>query len=282
MKRPIVTVVFLALCFGIYAQEAFVSNKLVKVWSTPAGLNVPESSHYNPSDNIIYVSNIVGKHDVKDGEGFISKLNVKGEFIEKEWVKGLNAPKGITCSKTKLYVTDIDRVVEISLSTGKILKEYRNAKSKSLNDVCVAANGRVYVSDDSGDCIFYVGKDSLEVLVQSKDLGGMNGIYASGNLLYLGSKGNLISVDQKTKSITILQEKVGYLDGVEQVAPAVFVTSDWSGHVQLIRVGKGVEKLLDTTPMKINAADLGYIASQKLLLVPTFLDNKIVAYKLSW
>ena len=282
MKTPIVTVVLLVLSFGINAQEAFQSNKLVKVWSTPAGLNVPESSHYNPSDKIIYVSNIVGKHNVKDGEGFISKLNTKGEFIEKEWVKGLNAPKGITCSKTKLYVTDIDRVVEISLSTGKILKEYRNAKSKSLNDVCVASNGRVYVSDDSGDCIFYVGKDSLEVLVQSKDLGSMNGIYASGNLLYLGSKGNFISVNQKTKAITILQEKVGYLDGIEQITPTVFVTSDWNGHVQLITVGKGVEKLLDTTPLKINAADLGYIPSQKILLVPTFLDDKVVAYKLSW
>jgi len=282
MKTTIVTVILLALCLGISAQEGFVSNKLKKVWSTPAGLNVPESSHYNPYDKIIYVSNIVGKHDVKDGEAYISKLNTKGEFIEKEWVKGLNAPKGISCTKTKLYVTDIDRVVEISLSTGKILKEYRNAKSKSLNDVCVAADGHVYVSDDSGDCIFYVGKDSLEVLVQSKDLGSMNGIYASGNLLYLGSKGNFISVNLKTKAITVLQEKVGYLDGIEQVAPTVFVTSDWSGHVQLIRVGKGVEKLLDTTPLKINAADLGYIPSQKILLVPTFLENKVVAYRLSW
>jgi DNA-binding beta-propeller fold protein YncE len=281
MKTPIVTTIFLALCFGISAQEAFQSDKLVKVWSTPAGLNVPESSHYNPSDNTIYVSNIVGKHNVKDGEGFISKINTKGEFIEKEWVKGLNAPKGVTCSKTKLYVTDIDRVVEISLKSGKILKEYRNAKSKSLNDVCVAENGRVYVSDDSGDCIFYVGKDSLEVLVKDKSFGGMNGIYASGNLLYLGSKGNFISVDQNTKAITILQEKVGYLDGIEQIAPTEFVTSDWSGHVQLIEVGKGVEKLLDSTPQKINAADVGYIPSLKLLLVPTFLDNRVVAYKLN-
>jgi len=281
MKTPIVIVVILALCFETIAQEAFQSNKLVKAWSTPAGLNVPESSHYNTFDNYIYVSNIIGKHNVKDGEGYISKLNAKGEFIEKEWVKGLNAPKGIRCTKTKLYVTDIDRVVEISLKSGKILKEYRNSKSKSLNDVCVAANGRVYVSDSDGDCIFYVGKDSLEVLVQSKDLGSMNGIYASGSLLYLGSKGNFISVNQKTKAITILQEKVGYLDGIEQIATNVFVTSDWSGHVQLITVGKGVEKLLNTTPVKINAADLGYIPSLKLLLIPTFLDNKIVAYKLS-
>lgn len=282
MKTPIVTVVLLALSFVISAQEAFQSDKLVKVWSSLAGLNIPESSHYNSFDKTIYVSNIIGKHNVKDGEAFISKLNVKGEFIEKEWVKGLNAPKGISCTKTKLYVTDIDRVVEISLKSGKILKEYRNTKSKSLNDVCVAANGRIYVSDSEGDCIFYVGKDSLEVLIQSKDLGSMNGIYASGSLLYLGSKGNFISVNQKTKVITVLQEKVGYLDGIEQIAPTVFVTSDWSGYVQLITVGKGVEKLLNTTPVKINAADLGYIPSLKLLLIPTFLDNKIVAYKLSW
>lgn len=280
MKTLIFSTVLLFLCLKMSAQEAFVSDKLVKVWSTPTGLNVPESSHYNKYDNTIYVSNIVGKHNVKDGEGFISKLNTKGEFIAKEWVTGLNAPKGIASTKSKLYVTDIDRVVEISLKSGKILKEYRNQKSKSLNDVCVSANGRVYVSDSEGDCIFFIGMDSLEVLIQSKDFGGMNGIYASGNLLYLGSKSNFISVNQKTKTITVLAEKVGYLDGIEQIAGNVFVTSDWSGHVQLIQLGKGVEKLLDTSTIKVNAADLGYISSLKLLLVPTFLDNKVVAYKL--
>lgn len=281
MKPRILIPIVLFLCFKMSAQEAFTSDKLVETWTTPAGLNVPESAHYNRYDNIIYVSNIVGKHNVKDGEGFISKLNTKGEIIEKEWVKGLNAPKGISSTKTKLYVTDMDRVVEISLSTGKILKEYRNAKSKSLNDVCVASNGRVYVSDSDGDCIFYVGKDSLEVLLQSADLAKMNGICAAGDLLYLGSKGNFISVDPKTKTITILQEKVGYLDGIEQVAPSVFVTSDWSGQVQLITIGKGVEKISDTTSLKKNAADLGFIPALKLLLVPTFIDNNIVAYKIN-
>ncbi|HRZ97902.1 MAG TPA: hypothetical protein P5084_10105, partial [Paludibacter sp.] len=186
------------------------------------------------------------------------------------------------CSKTKLYVTDIDRLLEIDLKTGSILKEYRNSKSKSLNDVTVTSKGHVFVSDSDGDCVFHVGKDSLEVFIQSTQLGGMNGIFAKKNLLYLGSKGNFISINQKTKAITVLMEKVGYLDGIEQIAPSVFVTSDWRGQVQLLRIGKGVEKLLDTTPLKINAADLGYIPSQKLLLVPTFLDNQVVAYKLNW
>ena len=280
MKTSIIIAVILLVSVTLYSQEAFVSNRLQKAWTTQPGLNVPESSHFSKYDQTIYVSNIVGKHNVKDGVGFISKLNIKGEFIKKEWVKGLNAPKGIDCSKTKLYVTDIDRVVEVDLKSGKILKTYSNHKIKSLNDISIAANGRVYVSDDSGNCIFYVGKDSLEVFLESDKLGGMNGIFARGDLLYLGSKGNFISVDQKTKAINVLVENVGYLDGIEQIAPAVFVTSDWSGKVQLIRIGKGVEKILDSSTLKINAADLGYIPSEKLLLVPTFLDNHVIAYKL--
>jgi hypothetical protein len=266
--------------FNTYAQEAFVSNKLEKVWETPEGLNIPESSHYNAGDKTIYVSNIVGMHNIKDGIGYISKLNEKGEFITKEWVTGLNAPKGIDCTKDKLYVTDIDRVVEVDLKSGKILKEYKNSKSKSLNDVAVASDGRVYISDSGRNCIFYVGKDSLEVFLESADLKSMNGILAIGNRLYLGSNGNFISIDEKTKEIKVLVEKVGYLDGIEQIAEGKFVTSDWKGIVQLIEVGKGVEKLMDTAPLKINAADLGFIAGKNLLLVPTFSNNKVIAYKL--
>jgi outer membrane protein assembly factor BamB len=271
-----------AICTGqnINAQEAFISSKLEKVWETPEGLDIPESSHYNTADKIIYVSNIVGIHNVKDNNGYLSKLNDKGEFIVKEWVTGLSAPKGIDCSSSKLYVTDIDRVVEIDLKTGKIIKEYKNAKSKSLNDVSVTSDGRVYISDSEGNCIFYIVNDSLEVFLESNELKSMNGIFAKDNLIYLGSNGNFISVDQKTKEIKILVKEVGYLDGIEQIAGGKFITSDWTGNIQLIDVGKGVEKLMEPSPLKINAADLGYIAEQNLLLVPTFNNNKIVAYKL--
>jgi hypothetical protein len=281
--NKIITSVFLVTSMfmgnNINAQEAFISNKLEKVWEVQ-GLDVPESSHYNANDKIIYVSNIVGMHNVKDGIGFISKISDKGEMVKREWVTGLNAPKGIDCTKDKLYVTDIDRVVEVDLKNGKILKEYKNVKSKSLNDVSVASDGRVYITDSGGNCIFYVGKDSLEVFLESPTLKSMNGVFAKGNLLYMGSDGNFISINQKTKEIKVLNKNVGYLDGIEEIAEGKFVTSDWKGNVQLIEVGKGVEKLMDTTPVKINAADVGYIADKKLLLVPTFTDNKVIAYKL--
>jgi len=125
-KANILAAAVLTLSLQVSAQEAFQSSKLQKVWETPEGLNTPESACYNPGDKIIYVSNVAGNPNEKDGIGFVSKINEKGEFIEKQWVKGLNAPKGIGIANDKLYVTDIDEVVEISLKTGKILKKYRS------------------------------------------------------------------------------------------------------------------------------------------------------------
>ena len=264
------------------AQQIFVSDKLEKVWEITTGLNVVESSHYDEATKTIYTSSIVGKYYEKDSIGYISKFSENGKLITKEWIKGLNAPKGISCSKTCLYVTDIDRVLEISLKTGKILKEYRNTKTKSLNDVSVAPNGSVYVSDAEGNCVFQVGKDSLKVLLEGPELEAMNGIYAQNDLVYLGSKSNLISINPKNKELKVVAEKVGYIDGLEQISEGKFIVSNFGGGVKLVVVGKGVEKLIDTEAAKINAADLGYIPGKKLLLVPTFGNNRVVAYKLNF
>lgn len=281
-----ILVVYISVFFAIssqivLAQQTFLNDKLEKSWEISMGLNVVESSYYHEATQTIFTSSIVGVYNIKDSIGYISKYDQNGKLLIKEWVKGLNAPKGISCSQTKLYVTDIDRVLEINLKTGQILKEYRNSKSKSLNDVSVASNGKVYVSDASGNCVFYLGKDSLEVLVEGSDLEAMNGILAVGDMVYLGSKSNLISINPKSKELKVVVEKVGYIDGLVQVAENKFIISNFGGGVKLIEVGKGVEKLIDTEAAKINAADLGYISGKKILLVPTFSNNRVVAYRIN-
>jgi hypothetical protein len=40
------------------------------------------------------------------------------------------------------------------------------------------------------------------------------------------------------------------------------------------------ELLLNTSTEKINAADIKYIPANHLLLVPTFLDNRVMAYEI--
>ncbi len=261
-------------------EQAYQSEKLQKVWETPEGLIVPESSYYNPDDKTIYVSNIVGNPDKKDGVGFISKISDKGKIIEREWVKGLNAPKGIGIANGKLYVTDIDEVVEISLKTGQITKRYKTSRAHSFNDIATDKQGHVYVSEMQKHLVLMVGKDSLEVFAESDQIAGVNGICDYGKEVILGSKGNLIAIDKKTKAIRTLAEKTGYLDGIVVVGKNKVVTSDFRGKVQLIEPGRPIEVLLNTTSQKINAADLGWIPSKQLLLVPTFTNNKIIAFKL--
>ena len=271
------SVAILMICMTLNAQEPFQSSKLTKVWEVNTGLDVPESAFFNPIDSIIYVSNIVGKFDEKDGIGYISKINLKGKMVQKEWVKGLNGPKGMYLTKSKLFITDEDRVLEIGVPSGKILKEYKNSHSKDLNDVTVAPNGKVYVTDSGSDCLFVAGKDSLEVFIQSKEVKGMNGIYSEGNLIYIGAGGKLLSINTNTNAISVLATNVGYLDGLLKIGQGTFITSNWGGTIQLIVLGKTPEKLLES---KIHAADLEYISSKHLLLVPTFTENKLVAYKL--
>jgi hypothetical protein len=268
---------FSMMCTSLHAQESFQSSKLIKVWEVDIGLTVPESAFYNSFDNTIYVSNIVGKFNEKDGIGYISKINLKGELIQKEWVKGLNGPKGMYFTKSKLFITDFDRVLEIEVSSGIILKEYKNSHSKDLNDVTIASNGKVYVTDSGSDCVFVVGKDSLEVFIQSPAVEGMNGIYSEGNLLYIGAGGKLLSINVNTKLISVLATNAGYMDGLLKIGKSTFITSNWSSTIQMIVLGKSPEKLLES---KRHAADLGYIPSKHFILVPTFTENKLVAYKL--
>jgi len=109
MKRIFCFIVIFIFCISITAQKNFQSTKLTKVWELNSGLNVLESAFFNPNDNTIYVSNIVGKFDVKDSIGYISKINLKGEMVQKEWVKGLNGPKGMNFTKSELFITDEDR-----------------------------------------------------------------------------------------------------------------------------------------------------------------------------
>src|ERR671911_170854 len=75
------------------AQE---SDQVQKLWETPAQLKTPESVLYEPTESVLFVSNMDGKPDEKDGQGFISKVSpTNGTIIELNWVAGLNAPKGM-------------------------------------------------------------------------------------------------------------------------------------------------------------------------------------------
>ena len=116
-------------------QQEVGQIKIKKLWETPANFKNPESVAFAPNQNVLFVSNVNGKPDQKDQNGFISKVSPSnGSIIELNWVTGLNAPKGIAISNdgSKLYVSDITDLVEIDIASGKIIKRFNVPGSSFL------------------------------------------------------------------------------------------------------------------------------------------------------
>ncbi|ADB36438.1 SMP-30/gluconolactonase/LRE family protein [Spirosoma linguale] len=256
--------------------------KLVKVWETDSTLRTPESVLYD-GNNTLYVANIDGKPDGLDGSGFISKVTLDGKIENLRWTSGLNAPKGMGLHKNRLYVTDIYRLVCINTLTGQAEKTWDGVgKDAFLNDVTVAKDGTVYVSDNRNDKIYRLKDDKWEVWLEGEQLNKPNGVLAVGkNKLMIGSTkiGALRTVDVDTKAITTLADGMAATDGIVPEGKGNYFVSDWNGQLFHVNADGTKEQLMDTRGQKINSADIEYVANKKLLVVPTFYRNTLVAYR---
>lgn len=265
-----------------------------EVWATDTTLETPESVLYDPEDAILFVSNIGGKNpEEKDDNGFISKVSLDGKIENLKWVTGLNAPKGMGLLGENLYVTDIDRLVEINTETGEITETWPVEGAKFLNDIAAdTVNNTLYVTDMSENKIYKFKDGALKVWIDSS-LSGPNGVYVHDGKLYLASNGDQTfkSIDLNTKSIMTIATGIGAGDGVEYTGmDDEFLVSDWNGQVYLLDTEPNADEekedimdnstVINTKDQKVNSADIGFIKGQNILLVPTFFDNRVVAYKI--
>lgn len=274
MKKFYYTLLSLVLLIptGLSAQ------KLEKIWEISDGLKTPESVIYNEETNLIYVANINGQPAEKDGNGFISVLTADGKMKKAEWVTGLNAPKGMAIFKNKLYVSDIDELVEIDIEKAAIVARYNAPGSIFLNDVTVTANGIVFASDNRAVKIYILNDTKLSVWKEGEPFKNPNGLFAEGEKLFVGDM-NIYEVDLKTKATKILIEDGGGVDGLEKNEKGEFVFSNWPGRIFIQRGGQTI-KLHDSVEKEINTADIDFATKLNLVLVPTFFNNKIVAYRI--
>jgi hypothetical protein len=253
---------------------------LIKLWETPKTMLTSESAYFNRDSNVIYVSNINGQPLEENGKGYISKVSMDGKVLVEKWVQGLNAPKGIGVNGNKLYVSDITQVVEIDIKEGKISVRYPEEGSEFLNDISIDADGNVYVSDTNTKKIYRLSDGEIELWLESDMLDEVNGLYVEGSSLLIGTAGSVLKADLATRELSVYIENTGGIDGIVPDGKGNYLISDWAGNIHLVHPGKPKIKLLDTTAEKINAADIDYVISKHMLLVPTFFDNRVMAYKL--
>lgn len=255
------------------AQEPQV--RLEEAWATEAVLETPESALYNPEEKMLYVSNIVGESNKKDGKGYISKISMDGQVVNKEWVTGLDAPKGMAMMNGTLYVTNVDELVAID-SNGKITKRYPVKGAKFLNDLVTADNKILFT--DMQDNKIYAFQDGNITVWKDKNLKDPNGLaYQNGKVLVASNTLDVVSQEGENEE---LATGINAGDGIGVVDDNSYLVSNWHGEVYYVEKGKDKVKLLDTKDQKMNTADITYIPEENLLLVPTFNNNRVVAYKL--
>ena len=267
-----------AILSAFATLNAQAQHSLTKIWSTEANIPIPESVFYSAQDKLLYVAQIDGKPGEKDGKGGIGKVGLDGKAIALDWVTGLNAPKGMGIMGSKLFAADLTEVVEIDTKSGKVLKKYPVEGSKFLNDITIDSKGNIFVSDTETKKVYLLKNGKVSTYFE--DLTRPNGLLAVGSDLLIADSGTLKKLSA-SKEVTILAEGMDKsTDGIEQVKPGEYIVSCWAGVVYYVKSDKTTEKLLDTSADKINSADIGYDSVKKIVYIPTFAKNSVVAYQL--
>ncbi len=260
------------------------------VWKTDGFAN-PESVVYSSLQKVLYVSNVNGADDAKDGNGFISQVGLDGKVMQRQWLKGLNAPKGLGYLRGYLYVADIDELLEIDTGNKRITRRFKAPGAKFLNDVTVTPRGTVFVSDTLTNTIWRLQGDSFSAWLQSDALEMPNGLLWDKDQLLVASWGvglkpdfstdtagyiKTVNIETKVIAARFTPVPLGNLDGLVADGKGGYVVSDFMrGNVFKIGPDGQPNLWLQLTQ---GTADVG--TAPGLLLLPQMSENTLSAYSL--
>jgi sugar lactone lactonase YvrE len=255
-----------------------------------AGLAQPESALHDAQSDVYLVSNLAGKALDKDGNGFISRLAPDGSVERLRFIEGgkngvkLNAPKGMAIAGDELFVADIDEVRVFDRESGAPKRSIKVKGASFLNDVTVAPDGSVYVTDSGleqwGPYVEPNGKDAVyrlegkkaKAIASGKQLGNPNGITADARgLLVVNKVGELCRIDAAGNRGDVVKLPQASLDGVVQTEAGLLVSS-WDAKAVFVQRGQGFEPLVEKVA---SPAGIGYDAKRKRVLIPLLTESTL-------
>ena len=228
----------------------------------------------------------------EQSNSYISRVTDDGEFLEEQWISGLNAPKGMTISGDFLFVADIDRLVQVSLETNEVVNVYPAAGAQFLNDVAADSAGNIYVSDSRQQTIYRLHNGVFDVWVDDARISEPNGLFARRGKLIVaagdssaespGRSRYLQTVNYRNKKIKPLKDTtpIESLDGIEKSDMGGYFLTDFrTGDIFHYTRKDGATVL--ATP-EAGSADLDYDAQTRVMYVPILNTGKLIAYQVLW
>ena len=267
-----------------------------------AGFLTPESVLDDSAQDIYFVSNINGGPLAADNNGFISRVRPDGAIEVLKFIEGgrggvtLNAPKGMAVLGDTLWVADITVLRAFNTRTGVPIDSVKldSLKAVFLNDVAIAPNGAIYVTDtgirfdDVGnvlhpgpDRVFRVGPDrKVTVAVRGDTLGRPNGITldAVGRRFIIVQYGGKAVLAWKPgdRAPSVIAKGAGGFDGVEMIGGKVVVSSWADSSITRFDSTQGT-KIIAGVP---SPADIGYDPKRNRVLIPILTGNRVEIWQL--
>lgn len=267
------------------------------------GLSEPESVVYDAEAGGVYlVSNIAGSPFAADGEGFIARVAPSGRVLDRQWISGLDAPKGLALSGDTLYVTDLTRIRRFDRRSGAGLGAVSVPGAAFLNDLALAPNGALYASDtgvepaeggfaSSGTAAIYRIAPGVapERIASGDALGLPNGLaFIPGSdpdrpallVSTLDGSGQVLRIDPEGRVGTYARVPTGALDGIAVLPGGTVLVSSWRAGTIYAVSGEGEAARLLATGLE-TPADFAVDGERGRLVVPLFTPGELRAVPLA-
>lgn len=291
-KLVIFAIIFIALTGCTGTPKAVKETDIDFFWEVSDGILSPESVVYDPSREIIYISN--GALNRDKGKAYISRHLINGDLIDKICVGELDNPGGLALFRDKLYVADKSKLKVIDLESNLIIESYDTSGDQNLNDVAVSLDGTIFVTSWLANRIYRLKDNDFSIWLEDPQLETPNGLSVEDNRLIIASwgpdpnpvdfstsrPGQLLEVSLETKSVSVLSGPLGNLDGLEVVNKSGYLLTDWVAG-QLIFANYLGEKTILIDNLNSGCADLTYIEAEGLVLIPQMVENKIICFKVN-
>jgi len=284
----------IAVCF----QFALANSVMIAAPAVAAqveGLSTPQSFIADPSGRFYFISNINGDPDIKDNNGFITKLDQSGKIVAQRFIHGgngttLHAPKGMVIVDHTLYVADLEALRGYDTETGKPVvtvsfdRVAGDAKTAvALADVAYDGGHLLYASDTDANTIYRIDltqQHAVSVVVRAPALAGPAGIAwnrKSGKLIAVSwHKGKIIEVTptgaiHELVSNSFFSSRFHNLSGVDfDEWGSMYVSDFTAGKVWRMRPDLKFEVIAEFLD---SPADLGIDRTNHLILVPYHYGN---------
>lgn len=248
---------------------------------TVTGLSGPEAVRFDETQMVYFISNFNGGGNDLDANGFIAKVDAKGNTVDLKFMMGteespLHAPRGMYIEEGSLWVADVAGVHIFDTKTGahQNFVDFSSFEPGFLNDISSDGSGAVYVTDTGKPVVYKIENNTPSVFLDSLAIYPNGVTYDSENKLFVlapwRQETAFYAFNSSGEVNSHYNFEGGNFDGLEFDDSMLLVASQVD---QSIRVHDGTtSKILIHTIGR--PADIGIDRTNKIIAVPYIALNR--------